>query len=105
MYQGVSLKDPNKQVAIKIIKSEYLQRSSKVIRNIEQEIQILSWMDHKNVVKLLDYGTDGTIIKPSGREIKNIVFITMEYVSGCLMFNLCQSMGGMGEDAGRFLFR
>jgi serine/threonine protein kinase len=29
----------------------------------------------------------------------------MEYVSGGLMFNLCQNLGGMGEDAGRFLCR
>jgi hypothetical protein len=26
----------------------------------------------------------------------------MEYVSGGLLFDLCQTMGAMGEDAGRF---
>ena len=29
----------------------------------------------------------------------------MEYIDGGLMFNLCQNLGGMGEDAGRFFFR
>lgn len=62
-------------------------------------------MNHNNIVKLIDYGTEGEIIKPSGRKINDIVYITMEYVSGGLMFNLCQNLGGMGEDAGRFFFR
>ena len=62
-------------------------------------------MNHKHIVKLVNYGTDGVIVKPSGREITNIVYIMMEYVSGGLMFNLCQNMGGMGEDAGRYFFR
>jgi serine/threonine protein kinase len=26
----------------------------------------------------------------------------MEYVEGGLLFDLCQNLGGMGEDAGRF---
>jgi len=34
--------------------------------------------------------------------ISNLVFIVMEYVSGGLLFDLCQTMGAMGEDAGRF---
>ena len=29
----------------------------------------------------------------------------MEYVGGGLLFNLCQNLGGMGEDVGRFFFR
>lgn len=40
--------------------------------------------------------------KPSGRSIPNIVFLVVEYVSGPLLFEVCQLMGGMGEDAGRF---
>lgn len=62
-------------------------------------------MNNKNIVKMVDYGTNGEIIKPSGKMIKDIVYITMEYISGGLMFNLCQNLGGMGEDAGRMFFR
>ena len=46
-------------------------------------------MENKNIVKLIDYGTDGIIVKHSGKVIKDIVFINMEYVDGGLMFNLC----------------
>jgi serine/threonine protein kinase len=46
-------------------------------------------MNNKNIVKMIDYGTSGEIVKPSGKMIKDIVYITMEYISGGLMFNLC----------------
>ena len=42
------------------------------------------------------------MVKPSGRVIDNLVFIVMEFVQGGLLFDLCQTMGAMGEDAGRF---
>lgn len=38
VYLGRSLKDPSHCIAIKIMKTEYLKRSEKIIRNIEQEI-------------------------------------------------------------------
>lgn len=48
------------------------------------------------------YGDSGRVVKPSGRVIDNLVFIIMEFVQGGLLFDLCQTMGAMGEDAGRF---
>ena len=41
--------------------------------------------------------------KPSGREIKSLVYIMLEFVSGGLLFDVCQTVGGMGEDGGRFI--
>jgi serine/threonine protein kinase len=49
-----------------------------------------------------EYGDAGQVVKPSGRVIDNLVFIIMEFVQGGLLFDLCQTMGAMGEDAGRF---
>jgi len=51
---------------------------------------------------MYEYGDAGQVVKPSGRVINNLVFIVMEYVAGGLLFDLCQTMGAMGEDAGRF---
>lgn len=59
-------------------------------------------LDHGNIVNIIGYGSDGHVLKPSGREIKNLVFIMLEYVTGGLLFDLCQTVGGMGEDSGRF---
>ena len=51
---------------------------------------------------MYEYGDAGQVVKPSGRVIENLVYIVMEFVQGGLLFDLCQTMGAMGEDAGRF---
>ena len=56
-------------------------------------------LEHKNINKIIGYGSDGKIVKPSTREITNLVYIILEYVPGGLFFDLCQAGGGMGEDA------
>ena len=87
-----------------MIKNEYLKRDSKTC-NIEQEIKVMSSLrGHQNIVKMLDHGTGGVIVKPCGKMLRQITFITMEYISGPLLFDLCRNLGSMGEDAGRFLF-
>jgi len=94
--------DPTKTYALKLLREEFLQRDKESIKSVEQEIQILQGLNHNNIVNIVGYGSDGFVKKPSGREIKNLVYILLEYVSGGLLFDLCQSVGGMGEDAGRF---
>ena len=61
-------------------------------------------MNHKNIVGILGYGSDGHVKKPSGREINNLVYIILEYVNGGLLFDVCQSLGGMGEEDAKFFF-
>ena len=51
---------------------------------------------------MYEYGDQGKVVKPSGRVIDNLVYIVMEFVQGGLLFDFCQNMGAMGEDAGRF---
>ena len=53
---------------------------------------------------MIGYGDSGHILKPSGREINNIVYIHMEHVVNGPLFDLCYTMGALGEDIGRFLF-
>ena len=62
-------------------------------------------MKHQNIVNILGYGSDGHVKKPSGREINNLVYILLEYVPGGLLFDLCQTVGAMGEDGGRYFMR
>ena len=49
----------------------------------------MSNIDHSNVVNIIAYGSDGVVSKPSGRKIKNLVYIVLEYVSGGLLFDFC----------------
>jgi serine/threonine protein kinase len=102
VYLCRSIKDPKKKIALKLLREEFLQRDSDSIKSVEQEIQILQGLTHSNIVSILGYGSDGYVKKPSGREIKNLVFILLEYIPGGLLFDLCQTCGGMGEDGGRF---
>ena len=88
--------------AIKILKEEFLRRDSDSILSVHNEITILKNLDHFGIIRMHEYGDAGQVVKPSGRVIDNLVFIIMEFVQGGLLFDLCQTMGAMGEDAGRF---
>ena len=89
-------------VAIKIFKEEFLRRDSDSILSLRNEITILENLQHSGIINMVEYGDAGQVVKPSGRIIDNLVFIIMEFVQGGLLFDLCQTMGAMGEDAGRF---
>jgi serine/threonine protein kinase len=102
VYLVRSIENPKEQFALKLLREEFLQRDKDSIKSVEQEIQILQGLNHHNIVNICGYGSDGHVKKPSGREIKNLVYILLEYVSGGLLFDLCQTVGGMGEDIGRF---
>ena len=88
--------------ALKILKEEFLRRDNDSILSVHNEITILKNMTHPNIVGMTGYGDSGSVVKPSGREINNLVYISMEYVPGGLLFDLCQIMGAMGENVGRF---
>ena len=79
-----------------------LRRDEDSILSVQNEITILKNLNHIGIIRMIDFGDAGQVVKPSGRVINNLVFIVMEYVAGGLLFDLCQTMGAMGEDAGRF---
>ncbi len=101
MYLGRSITN-NSFAAIKILKEEFLRRDNDSILSVHNEITILKNMAHPGIVAMYGYGDSGEVVKPSGRHISNLVYIMMEYVDRGLLFDLCQTMGAMGENAGRF---
>ena len=58
--------------------------------------------NHNNIVKILGYGSKGAVTKKGKTIVDNLTYILMEYVEGGCLYDLCQSLGGMGEDIGRF---
>ena len=94
----------NKYVAVKVFRESYMSenqyRSQKVVK---KEIEVIKKMDHENIVKMHSWGSDGKVIKPSGREIKDLFYIVMEYVEGSLLFDLVSETSGIGEDRARIL--
>lgn len=101
VYLGKAL-DSGSFVAIKILKEEFLRRDNDSILSVHNEITILKNLQHHGIISMLEYGDAGEVVKPSGRLINNLVYIVMEFIQGGLLFDLCQTMGAMGEDAGRF---
>ena len=87
--------------ALKVIREEYLKRSD-AMYHLQSEIDIMHGLrKNDGVVKLKSYGTKGTVVKRNGDRVSNLVYIMMDYVEGGLLFDFCQKMGSVGEDAGR----
>ena len=80
VYLARDLLDANCFVAIKILKEEFLRRDNDSILSVHNEITILKNLNHQGIIKMLEYGDSGQVLKPSGRLIENLVFIMMEYV-------------------------
>lgn len=102
VYLAQSIAQPTVQVAIKVIKEEFLAKEKDALTSVENEVTILKNLKHTGIVNLLQYGDNGEVTKPSGRVISNLIYLVMEFVQGGLLFDVCQLMGAMGEDAGRF---
>ena len=105
VYLGRCLEDPSKLVAIKFIKNEVLTNDEQALKSLKQEIQILHGLKHPNINRFIDYGSDGQIVKPSGRVIPNLIYIILDYVPGGIFYDLCQAAGGVGEQGGRYFLK
>ena len=88
VYKARNIND-NTMVALKLLREDYLQKEDDAITAVENEIQILMNLKHHHVIGIHSYGSDGKIVKPSGRKIENLVYIMLELVSGGLMFDVC----------------
>lgn len=89
VYMARNIKNPKQVVALKLLREEFLQRDADSIKAVENEIQILQGLKHENIINIVGWGSDGNVKKPSGREINNLVYILLEYVSGGLLFDVC----------------
>jgi len=68
-------------------------------------VVILQTLKHPNIIKILEFGDSGQVLKPSGRVLTGLVYIVLELVQGGLLFDVCQLVGGLGEDGGRYFFK
>jgi serine/threonine protein kinase len=64
---GRDIEDPKTLVAIKFIRNEVLNKDETALKSLKQEIQILHGLKHPNINAFVDYGSEGKIVKPSGR--------------------------------------
>jgi len=59
----------------------------------------LKKLEHPNIVKFLEFGTNGYVVK-ANKTINKLVYMTFEYVPMTL-FDMVNGIGKMGEEAGR----
>jgi len=88
VYLCEHMEDPSRKIALKLLKQEFLSKGKNHIKSVEQEISILSGLDHKNITRIVDYGSDGVVVKASGKKIDNLVYIALEYIDGGILFDL-----------------
>lgn len=79
VYLAVRADDYMKRVALKVVKRG--MDTQEIVRRFHHERQILAWLDHPNIAKLLDGGTteDG------------LPYFVMEYVEGRQIIDYCDS--------------
>lgn len=104
VYLAREINHPHKLFALKLVRADYLRTGEEAVSLIESEITLLNGLNHKNINRLIAYGSDGKVQKPSGRVIPNLVYMLLEYVPHNF-FDVCQTSGAMGEDAARFFMR
>ena len=92
-------------MAIKILKEDFMSRDEDSRKTVVNEVVILQALKHPHIIKILEFGDNGWVLKPSGRQLNGLVYIVLELVQGGLLFDICQLVGGLGEDGGRFFFR
>jgi len=67
VYLARSIEEPSHKVAIKIFRESYLDEAPEHVKYVETEIQILKSLPHKNIVGFIGYGSDGSVVKNSGK--------------------------------------
>jgi MAP/microtubule affinity-regulating kinase len=105
VYLAQTIEEPKQYVAIKILKEEFLARDEDSRKAVVNEVVILQRLKHPNIIKILEFGDQGWVLKPSGRQLTGMVYIVLELVQGGLLFDVCQLVGGLGEDGGRYFFK
>ena len=75
--------------ALKVFKREYIERlGEQALGSIEKEMQIMSNLDHPNIVELLACGDNGRLQESTTGEVReNQIYIAMEYFEGQDLFD------------------
>ena len=89
-----------------MIRGNYVNGDARAVNSIKDEVSVMKLLNHPGCVRLLDEGSNGKVIKASGRKIEDITYIMMEHVPGETLFDFQELLNegdGMGESFGRFI--
>jgi len=86
----------NQKVAVKVFKDNLGDSAHMLIMT---EVQAMELLDHKNVLKKLEYGTDNM---RKGNRIKSVNYMALEIASGGEFFDYICSTGNLDEEYTRY---
>ena len=89
VYLAQTLEEPRQYVAIKVLRDEFLRKDEEAKKAVINEVIILQSLKHPNIIKILEFGDNGWVQKPSGRQLHGLVYIVLELVQGGLLFDIC----------------
>lgn len=93
----------NQTVALKIIYNED-GLSNEELESTQNEVNMLSSLNHDNILKILDSSTEATYTSATG-ESQSVCYIALEYVGGGDMFDVVAETGRFTENVARYYFQ
>lgn len=54
---------------MKILKEEFLKKDVEAKETVLNEVDILKKLNHPNIIKIIEYGDNGYVYKPNGKEL------------------------------------
>ena len=103
VYLVSDIDDPDKKLALKLIRFKYLVKDERNVNNVEREIEILRAISNENVIKIHEYGSDGCMVKSNGETVKNCVYILTEYIEGGNLYDKLKSEETIDQDETRHI--
>ncbi|OMJ93473.1 hypothetical protein SteCoe_3595 [Stentor coeruleus] len=103
-----SIIDPNtlQIYAAKIIKKSENSSTISNFRNLMQnEVQVLSNLAHKNIVTFINSSENGIYVKKNNKGTYSCMYIIMEFCPNGTLFDLLYNSGSLSEPIVRFYFK
>lgn len=89
-------------VALKIMNKD-IEDDDRISAIVKNEVEIMKTLDHQNIIKLLDYDSNASFVKPNGSK-SDVFCIVLELARGGELFDLIALTGQFSEDIARYFF-
>jgi serine/threonine protein kinase len=90
--------------AVKILKKQNKNIDQKFMDLVITEVQALSVLHHPNIVNMIEFSNEGTVVKQNGTSYP-VIFIVLELATGGEFFDYIATGGRFPENIARFYFR
>lgn len=75
-----------------------------MLKIVAAEIETMAELNHPNIVNLLDYSLQDSLVKPNG-ETKDVFYLALELASGGELFDFIAETGAFTEPVARYFFQ